>query len=158
MLAVPSGASAPRASDTMHAPGPAGDSSHATHTTDRSGDVRLHVGIMAIDALTHVTPAYANRTFTEAQLVQPVAMLAGDWRGLTLSAALDGEGCTLRRGELNPRIFGEGYVDRRHPHTLVHEAMVAYTKPRFHARSETNWVAFSFAADKGSCRSAATTQ
>ncbi len=34
------------------------------------------------------------------------------------------EGATLRRGEINPGIYGEGYIDRRHPHTYLHEAMV----------------------------------
>ncbi|MDQ3388031.1 MAG: hypothetical protein M3483_00865 [Gemmatimonadota bacterium] len=37
------------------------------------------------------------------------------------------EGLTLRRGELNAGIWGEGYVDRRHPHTYVHEAMLVAT-------------------------------
>src|SRR5262249_22146806 len=34
------------------------------------------------------------------------------------------EGATLARGELNMGTYGEGYVDRRHPHTYLHEAMI----------------------------------
>jgi hypothetical protein len=37
---------------------------------------------------------------------------------------LDFEGWTLDRGQLNPGAYGEGYADRRHPHTYLHEAMV----------------------------------
>jgi hypothetical protein len=44
------------------------------------------------------------------------------WGGaLTLKSTLDFEGATLKRGELNAGIFGEGYIDRRHPHTYLHE-------------------------------------
>jgi hypothetical protein len=38
-----------------------------------------------------------------------------------LEGMLDMEGLTLDRGELDPGIYGEGYVDRRHPHTYLHE-------------------------------------
>jgi hypothetical protein len=37
---------------------------------------------------------------------------------------LDFEGLTLGRGQLNPGAYGEGYADRRHPHTYLHEAMM----------------------------------
>jgi hypothetical protein len=30
----------------------------------------------------------------------------------------------MKRGELNAGILGEGYVDRRHPHTYLHEAVI----------------------------------
>jgi hypothetical protein len=39
---------------------------------------------------------------------------------------LNFEGITLQRGELNAGVWGEGYVDRRHPHTYLHEAMLTY--------------------------------
>ena len=38
---------------------------------------------------------------------------------------LDFEGLTLDRGQLNPGAYGEGYADRRHPHTYLHEAMAS---------------------------------
>jgi len=33
------------------------------------------------------------------------------------------EGATLGRGELNTGTYGEGYVDRRHPHSYLHELL-----------------------------------
>jgi hypothetical protein len=39
-------------------------------------------------------------------------------------ATINLEGATLRRGEINPGGYGEGYIDRRHPHTYLHEAML----------------------------------
>jgi hypothetical protein len=46
------------------------------------------------------------------------------WGGrVHLLATLNFEGLTLRRGELNVGALGEGYVDRRHPHTYLHEVM-----------------------------------
>jgi hypothetical protein len=47
---------------------------------------------------------------------------AGVWRDvITLQLMLSLEGLTLERGELNPGMVGEGYIDRRHPHTYLHE-------------------------------------
>jgi hypothetical protein len=80
---------------------------------------------MAVGVATHVAPALLGRTATEGYLTQPAVQGAasrGPWRVL---ATVNLEGLTLRRGELTPGSYGEGYVDRRHPHTLVHEAMLA---------------------------------
>ncbi len=45
-------------------------------------------------------------------------------RRLGLLATLNLEGATLDRGELTPGAWGEGFVDRRHPHTYVHELLL----------------------------------
>ncbi|MDQ3674894.1 MAG: hypothetical protein M3365_11010, partial [Gemmatimonadota bacterium] len=60
---------------------------------------------------------------TEGYLTQPTLMShARLWSNVaTLQVMLSLEGLTLDRGELNPGIVGEGYVDRRHPHTYLHE-------------------------------------
>jgi hypothetical protein len=42
-----------------------------------------------------------------------------------LHAMANLEGLTLQRGELTTGAFGEGYVDRRHPHSYVHELMLS---------------------------------
>jgi hypothetical protein len=42
------------------------------------------------------------------------------WGRLTVN----GEALTLADGELTAGAWGEGFVDRRHPHTVLHEAMV----------------------------------
>jgi hypothetical protein len=41
--------------------------------------------------------------------------------GVEIATTIDFEGLTLQRGELNAGISGEGYIDRRHPHTYLHE-------------------------------------
>jgi hypothetical protein len=54
-------------------------------------------------------------------------MLTGHGFGdrLRLAATADLEGWTLDDGELTPGAFGEGFVDRRHPHTFLHEFMLS---------------------------------
>jgi hypothetical protein len=44
---------------------------------------------------------------------------------LRLDATLNAEGLTMKRGELSTGAFGEGYVDRRHPHTYLHEIVAS---------------------------------
>ena len=52
-------------------------------------------------------------------------MLSADWRPAWFEALgiLNLEGLTLSRGELDLGEWGEGFVDRRHPHTYLHELM-----------------------------------
>lgn len=85
---------------------------------------------MAVGVVTTADPAYFNTRYTEAYLTQPNLMGDARYRGLQFTGTLNLEGYTLRRGELNAGIYGEGYVDRRHPHTLVHEAMLGILSPR----------------------------
>ena len=65
-------------------------------------------------------------SLTEFRLVQPVLMAVGHAFGARLgfTATLDLEGVTMPDGELTPGAWGEGFVDRRHPHTTVHELNV----------------------------------
>jgi hypothetical protein len=88
---------------------------------------QYRVGAQAVASVTRLTNAVDGRTRTEGYVSQPAVMghatlLDGH---LALTGTLNFEGLTLRRGELLGAVYGEGYVDRRHPHTLVHEAMVA---------------------------------
>lgn len=94
--------------------------SHASHS-DTSKSVG--VGAQAIGLMTRQSPALAGSTFTEAYLTQPTLMAhARLWSNIaTIQGMLSLEGLTLERGELNPGIVGEGYIDRRHPHTYLHE-------------------------------------
>jgi hypothetical protein len=94
----------------------------ASHDTARaSAGARLQ----AIGLVTRVDPALAGRTSTEGYLAQPVIMAhAAGWRGhISGILTLDFEGLTLDRGQLNPGAYGEGYADRRHPHTYLHEVL-----------------------------------
>ena len=48
---------------------------------------------------------------------------------LRLLATLNLEGLTIPNGELALGDWGEGFMDRRHPHTYVHEVMLSYVHP-----------------------------
>lgn len=92
-----------------------------------AGDAaRLAVGAQGVGVVTRVDPAYGGRTFTEGYLTQPVLHAHARLPALPVrvQGMLDLEGLTLERGELNPGVYGEGYVDRRHPHTLLHELVL----------------------------------
>lgn len=60
-------------------------------------------------------------------MVQPIVMLdAGAWHHrLLIHATADFEGLTIPNGELAPGDWGEGFADRRHPHTYLHELIVS---------------------------------
>jgi len=78
-----------------------------------------HVMGQAIPLLTRASPSAGGVT-------QPILMARGRWREtLALDATFDAEGLTMRDGELNTGGAGEGFVDRRHPHTYVHEIMAS---------------------------------
>jgi hypothetical protein len=82
-----------------------------------------HWGARAIGFVTRVSPAVADSTIIEAYITQPTLMggVATRSGALALQATISLEGLTLERGELGPGTYGEGYVDRRHPHTYLHE-------------------------------------
>jgi hypothetical protein len=90
------------------------------------GPVRIEIGAQAIGVVTRESPAIHGRDMTEGYLTQPMVMvMASLWNSaMTLTGAVDFEGVTMKRGELNAGIHGEGYVDRRHPHTYLHELVV----------------------------------
>jgi len=77
----------------------------------------------AIPVFTRADPTATRTALDEGYLSQPVVMATGTWNWLSGVATLNLEGLTLRRGELSTGAFGEGFVDRRHPHTYAHELM-----------------------------------
>jgi hypothetical protein len=87
------------------------------------GIVPMAQGIFVVD---HSGAIPGGGSLTEARLVQPVLMVLGHGFGSTLGfvATLDLEGLTMPNGELTPGAWGEGFVDRRHPHTYAHELNV----------------------------------
>ncbi|HWL39658.1 MAG TPA: hypothetical protein VNO75_05415 [Gemmatimonadaceae bacterium] len=95
----------------------------AQHHPGADSAARFAAGAHAIALVTRQSPALQGSRLTEGYLTQPTVMgHARVWRdALTLQAMLSLEGWTLERGELNPGIVGEGYIDRRHPHTYLHE-------------------------------------
>jgi hypothetical protein len=64
-------------------------------------------------------------SLAELRVVQPVLHLSIGGLGLLrLTAVLNFEGATIPKGELALGNWGEGFVDRRHPHTYFHELIV----------------------------------
>lgn len=90
----------------------------------------IEIGGQAIGVLTRESPGVAGREITEGYLTQPALMVQLDPWGelLSLKGTLNLEGATLKRGELNAGIVGEGYIDRRHPHTYLHELVLSSAK------------------------------
>ena len=82
------------------------------------------VGAHAVGLATHATPAMGGEDLTEAYLTQPAVMVDATFGPLQFAGMVNFEGWTLDRGELNAGVWGEGYSDRRHPHTFLHEAML----------------------------------
>ncbi len=108
---------------------------------------RVSVRAQAIGLVTRAAPALDDRTLVEGYLTQPLVMAHAALAGgrVSLLGTLDLEGLTLRRGQLNAGAYGEGYVDRRHPHTLLHEGIASVEGALFGARG----VRASLAAGKG---------
>lgn len=77
-------------------------------------------------AMNRSDPIPGGGALTELRVVQPVLMFLGHGFGnrLGMVATLDFEGATMKDGELTPGAWGEGFVDRRHPHTTIHEINV----------------------------------
>ena len=68
---------------------------------------------------------------TELRIVHPVLMLRAGTAagGLGLVVTVNVDGWTIPNGELAPGMWGEGFVDRRHPHTFAHEIMLVARMP-----------------------------
>jgi hypothetical protein len=80
----------------------------------------------AIGLVSTAAPLPHDRRFTEFRVVQPAISLGLAALGghLRFRGTLDEEGWTMPGGELTPGAYGEGFVDRRHPHTYAHELML----------------------------------
>lgn len=88
-----------------------------------------HLSGQAVPVFTRVDPVPGGAALDEIRVVQPVLMVrAFALQGrLRFLGTLNLEGETMPEGELTPGAFGEGYVDRRHPHTYFHELMLIGT-------------------------------
>jgi hypothetical protein len=98
----------------------------ATLVVARDSARAQDVSIMAqaIPLVTRADPTATHGALTEGYLTQPLVMAHASWRSLRGVSTLNFEGLTLDRGELATGGYGEGYVDRRHPHAYVHELLV----------------------------------
>ena len=95
----------------------------ATANVEAQEGPRVLAGATGIGLGTVASPGVNNRTLAEGYFTQPMvmAMLVSPRERFIGTLTLNFEGSTLDRGELNAGVHGEGYIDRRHPHTLVHE-------------------------------------
>lgn len=87
---------------------------------------RDSVSVMAIALGTAVSPALNGRARSEVLLTQPMFALRGARFGGALQyvGMVNFERWTMPDGEPVAGIWGEGFIDRRHPHTVVHEVMM----------------------------------
>jgi hypothetical protein len=91
----------------------------------------IRVGGHAVPAYTFADPVPRGRSLGEIRVVQPALMAHGSTFGgrLRLVTTLNLEGLTIPDGELAPGDWGEGFIDRRHPHTYLHELMLGWYQP-----------------------------
>lgn len=86
--------------------------------------VHGHFMAQAIPSMAHANPIPGGGSLSEVRVLQPVAMGdLGVGDAFRARLTLNLENWTLPDGELAPGNWGEGFMDRRHPHTVVHEAM-----------------------------------
>jgi hypothetical protein len=80
-----------------------------------------------IPSWTRMSPVPGGGSLDEFKVVEPMVMLHARGLGnhLRLQATLDFEGWTMKDGQLTVGAWGEGFNDRRHPHTYVHELVLS---------------------------------
>lgn len=83
-----------------------------------------HLMARAVLVGIHADPIPLGGSLSEVRVVQPVLMGDAAWRWLHGRATLNFEGATIPDGELATGDWGEGFIDRRHPHTYAHELML----------------------------------
>jgi hypothetical protein len=89
------------------------------------------LGARAVVAWYSTDPVAGGGRERLLRITQPTLMARGRWRWLEGHLAVSLEGLTLEHGEPAPGDWGEGFVDRRHPHTYLHEAILATVRGRF---------------------------
>lgn len=96
----------------------------------RAEQPAVQVAATAVVAVSHVSPIPGGGSRAELRAEQPVLMVRAGALAerLGLDFTLNFEGLSIPNGVLGLGVWGEGYVDRRHPHTYLHEAMVSLTE------------------------------
>ncbi len=86
---------------------------------------QLRVGAEAVGVVHYSGRTPEQGPSTAVQLIHPIVTARLDWsRWLRTRATVNLEGLTLANGELAMGAWGEGFVDRRHPHAYLHELLV----------------------------------
>ena len=115
-----------------HAPGP--DATHQGH--GRMSMVDFGGGWMALGmaqafpAVTIALPGEDNTPLDKAgvYVTQPALMfnIEAPQSRIVLRSTINLEGLTQPNGELTFGGWGEGFIDKRHPHTYLHEVMLSF--------------------------------
>jgi hypothetical protein len=102
-------------------------------------------GVSATLLYDRVDPVPLGGPLGELRVIHPVGMVHASMPAARLSftGMVNFEGLTLDDGQLAPGVSGEGYADRRHPHTYLHEAVLTL-EPR-----APRGIAWSLSAGKG---------
>ena len=98
------------------------------HVGASHGPSRDSLAVMATVLATIVAPAINGSTRREWLLTQPMLGVRGAHGAqgaVQYTTMLNFERWTMPSGEPVAGIWGEGFIDRRHPHTVIHEAMVS---------------------------------
>jgi hypothetical protein len=98
----------------------------AAEASARAQDISIMA--QAIPVITRADPTAGRQTLTEGYLSQPAVMAHASYDWLRAVSTINLEGLTLKRGELSTGGYGEGFVDRRHPHAYVHELLLGGEK------------------------------
>lgn len=105
-------------------------------------------GVSATVLYDRADPIPLGGSLGELRVVHPVGMVHASTVGgrLSFTGMVNLEGLTLADGQLAPGVAGEGFVDRRHPHTYLHEAIATFAQ---HEAAGSVPVSWSIAAGKG---------
>jgi len=92
---------------------------------------QVQIGAQAIPMLSHADPIPGGGQLTELRVSQPILFASAAPLGgrLQLHVMLDFEGATMLNGQLATGVFGEGFNDKRHPHTYAHELIASWLDP-----------------------------
>ncbi len=84
-------------------------------------------GAAITPVVTRADPAPGGSSLTELRFTAPLLYGTADLLGgrVRFRVTLDGEGLTMPHGVLATGDFGEGWEDRRHPHTWAHELLAS---------------------------------
>ncbi len=90
-----------------------------------AGQTRPELSAEATVVMHQASTTPSGRPLGEIKVVRPVLMAIWPIRhGLGVRITVNLEGATMPAGELSPGAWGEGFVDRRHPHTYAHELIL----------------------------------
>ena len=105
---------------------------HPPFLVGQGGSGSIQLAARAIAALRRQDPVPIARPLSELRVVQPFVLLKASALGghLAVHAIADLEGLTIENGELTFGAWGEGFIDRRHPHTYFHEFMATMSGDR----------------------------